>query len=154
MRAVIQRVHQASVTANGTPAGACGTGLLILLGVARGDTEEDALCLAEKISKLRIFSDANGKMNLSVCDIGGGALVVSNFTLHAAYAKGNRPDFFAAESPAAAKDLYDSFSRLLAERIGHIGTGVFGADMQISATLDGPVTIVMDSDVLRKGGKG
>lgn len=154
MRAVVQRVRHASVTADGTPAGSCGCGFLILLGVARGDTEEDARCLAEKISKMRIFSDENGKMNLSVRDIGGSALVVSNFTLQAAYAKGNRPDFFAAEDPAAAKVLYDSFSRMLAERIGHIETGVFGADMQISVVLDGPVTIVMDSEVLRRGVKG
>lgn len=153
MRAVVQRVRRAAVTADGIPAGMCDGGLLILLGVARGDTAEDALALAEKISKMRIFCDENSKMNLSVRDIGGGALVVSNFTLCAAYAKGNRPDFFAAEDPAAAKKLYDQFSRLLAERIGHVGCGVFGADMQISTELDGPVTIVMDSEVLRKGGR-
>lgn len=153
MRAVVQRVHRASVTADGIPAGMCDVGLLILLGVARGDTAEDALALAEKISKMRIFCDENGKMNLSVRDIGGGALVVSNFTLCAAYAKGNRPDYFAAEDPAAAKKLYDHFSRLLAERVGRVECGVFGADMQISTELDGPVTIVMDSEVLRKGGR-
>ena len=153
MRAVVQRVRHALVTADGTPAGTCGNGLLILLGVARGDTADDALRLAEKISKMRIFCDANDKMNLSVRDIGGGALVISNFTLCAAYAKGNRPDYFAAEDPTPANDLYDCFCRLLAERIVHVACGVFGADMQIATELDGPVTIVMDSEVLRKGGK-
>lgn len=151
MRAVIQRVKRASVTADGQPAGRCGMGLLILLGVARGDREEDASCLAEKIAKLRIFSDQNGKMNRSVLDIGGEILVVSNFTLYAAYAKGNRPDFFASEEPREAERLYSFFTEALRVHISHTETGVFGADMQIDCELDGPVTIVMDSEKLMKG---
>lgn len=153
MRAVLQRVRHASVTADGVYAGACNNGLLVLLGVSRGDTVRDAVHLADKISKVRIFSDENGKMNRALPDVSGEVLVVSNFTLCAAYAKGNRPDFFAAEEPVAAKALYEEFVRLMRERVGRVETGVFGADMQISVALDGPVTIVMDSDVLRKGEK-
>ena len=154
MIAVLQRVREASVIADGTPAGRISEGLLILLGVLEGDEEKDALLLAEKISKLRIFSDEGGKMNLSVKDIGGGALVVSNFTLAANYAKGNRPDYLRAAAPLSAAPLYERFSALLAERIGEVANGVFGADMQISLVADGPVTIVMDSAVLRRGGNG
>ena len=150
MIAVIQRVLSASVVADGAPSGAGGRGLLILLGVGREDGEEDCLLLAEKISKLRIFTDENGKMNLSVKDIGGDAVVVSNFTLLANYAHGNRPDYLNAAPPSDANRLYEHFVRLLSERIAHVGTGVFGADMQISMEADGPVTIVMDSAVLRK----
>ena len=154
MIAVLQRVREASVIADGVPTGSIRDGLFILLGVLDGDGETDALLLAEKISKLRIFSDADGKMNLSVKDIGGAALVVSNFTLAANYAKGNRPDYLSAAAPQVAAPLYERFSALLAERIGEVANGVFGADMQISLVADGPVTIVMDSAVLRKGGKG
>ena len=153
MRAVIQRVRRAAVISDGMPTGSCDAGLLILLGVARGDAEEDAERLADKIAKLRIFSDEQGKMNLSVRDIAGGALVVSNFTLCAAYAKGNRPDYFEAEAPVRANELYEVFVQMLRERIQNVETGVFGTDMQITTVLDGPVTIVMDSEVLRKGGK-
>ena len=153
MRAVIQRVRRAAVASDGTLTGACNAGLLILLGVARGDTEDDAERLADKIAKLRIFSDKQGKMNLSVLDIAGGALVISNFTLCAAYAKGNRPDYFAAEEPTRADELYEDFVHMLRERIRNVETGVFGTDMQINTVLDGPVTIVMDSETLRKRGK-
>ncbi len=152
MKAVIQRVKSASVISDGIPTGACGEGLFILLGVTAGDTQEDARLLAEKIAKLRIFSDENGKMNLSVQDTDGEALVVSNFTLNANYAKGNRPDYFGGAAPDIAKELYLYFTEMISSRIRHVGCGVFGADMQITTVCDGPVTICMDSDVL-KGGK-
>ncbi len=151
MKAVIQRVKQAAVISDGVPTGACEAGLFILLGVAAGDTEEDARLLAEKIAKLRIFSDENGKMNLSVQDVDGEALIVSNFTLNANYAKGNRPDYFAGAAPEEAKRLYLYFVDLIAARVRHTGCGVFGADMQITSVCDGPVTICMDSERLRKG---
>ena len=153
MIAVLQRVKNAVVVADGVLSGQIGDGLMVLLGVLSGDTEEDARLLADKIAKLRIFTDENDKMNLSVNDIGGGALVVSNFTLAANYAKGNRPDYLNAAHPSVAEPLYNRFTALLAERISCVQTGRFGADMQISMTADGPVTIVMDSLVLRKGGR-
>ena len=150
MRAVIQRVRRASVVADGTPTGACDAGLLILLGVARGDTADDAERLADKIAKLRIFSDEHGKMNLSVQDVAGSALVISNFTLCAAYAKGNRPDYFSAEEPTRANELYKEFVRVLRAQVRSVETGVFGADMQVSLCNDGPFTIVLDSDEIVK----
>ena len=153
MIAVLQRVKSAAVTADGAHAGRIGAGLLILLGVLNGDTEEDARLLAEKIAKLRIFCDADDKMNLSVNDIGGGALVVSNFTLGANYAKGNRPDYLNSAPPAVSEPLYERFVSLLSALVHPVETGRFGADMQIEMTADGPVTIVMDSAVLHKGGK-
>ena len=119
----------------------------------RRDTADDAERLADKIAKLRIFSDEHGKMNLSVQDVAGSALVISNFTLCAAYAKGNRPDYFSAEEPTRANELYKEFVRVLRARVRSVETGVFGADMQITTVLDGPITIVMESEVLRKGGK-
>lgn len=151
MIAVLQRVRSASVIADGIPAGKCKQGFLILLGVLKGDTSAEALLLAEKISKLRVFTDAQDKMNLSLLDIGGEALVVSNFTLGADYSHGNRPSFFESAPPEEAEPLYEEFSRLLSERILHVERGVFGADMQISIEADGPVTIVMDSTKLGKG---
>lgn len=153
MIAVLQRVEHASVVSDGVGTGAIGRGLFILLGVLSGDCEQDALLLAEKIAKMRIFTDDADKMNLSVLDIGGGALVVSNFTLAANYRKGNRPDYLEAAHPSVAEPLYEHFVALLRERISLVETGVFGADMKISMTADGPVTIVMDSAVLRKGGR-
>lgn len=153
MTAVIQRVKNASVVSDGVPTGAIDEGLMLLLGVKKGDAENDALLLAEKISKLRIFSDENGKMNKSVKDVCGGALIVSNFTLCANYAHGNRPDYMNAESPARADELYEYFVALMRERVDKVGTGVFGADMQITMTADGPVTIVMDSEILKSKGK-
>ncbi len=124
---------------------------MILLGVKAGDSEEDGRLLAAKIAKLRIFTDENGKMNLSVNDIGGGALVVSNFTLLANYAHGNRPDYLNAEKPERAKALYLGFASLLREAlVSHaVGEGVFGADMHLTIENDGPVTIVMDSEILK-----
>ena len=153
MIAVLQRVRSASVTADGEFSGSIENGLLILLGVATGDTKEDARLLAEKIVKCRIFSDENGKMNLSLLDICGGALIVSNFTLNANYAHGNRPDYFGSAAPSEAIPLYEHFISLAQEKVASVATGVFGADMKIDMCSDGPVTIVMDSQVLKKGKK-
>lgn len=152
MIAVIQRVFNASVYADGELSGKIGKGLYILLGVEKTDSEQDALLLAEKISKLRIFSDENGKMNLSVKDVDGEALVVSNFTLNANYSHGNRPDYFASAAPRDAEALYEVFKSLLSERVRAVRYGVFGADMRTEMCTDGPVTIVMNSNIL-KGGK-
>ena len=148
MRAVIQRVVNSSVISDGILTGRCSHGLMILLGVKCGDQENDADLLAQKIAKLRIFSDENGKMNKSVCDVGGSALVVSNFTLYANYEHGNRPDYFGSEKPERANALYEYFVEKLSAFL-HVETGSFGADMQITMTADGPVTIVMDSEVLK-----
>lgn len=150
MICVIQRVHSATVYADGALSGSIDKGLYLLLGVKSGDDEKDATLLAEKISKLRIFSDENGKMNLSVKDVDGRALVVSNFTLMANYAHGNRPDYLASASPDVAKSLYLFFISELEKRIGKCECGVFGADMRTDMSTDGPVTIVMDSAVLRR----
>ena len=150
MICVIQRVNSATVYADGAFSGSIDKGLYLLLGVKVGDDKKDATLLAEKISKLRIFSDENGKMNLSVKDVEGRALVVSNFTLHANYAHGNRPDYLNSAPPALAKELYEFFIEELSLRIGKCEQGVFGADMRTEMSTDGPVTIVMDSAVLRK----
>ena len=149
MIAVIQRVQNSSVSIDGKINGECAHGLMILLGVAKGDTEEDARLLATKISKLRIFCDDNGKMNLSIKDVDGEVLVVSQFTLLANYKKGNRPDYFGAADPSVAIPLYEYFVELMRSEVKHVGTGVFGADMQVSILNDGPVTIVMDSNQLK-----
>ena len=149
MIAVIQRVQNSSVSIDGKINGECAHGLMILLGVAKGDTEEDARLLATKISKLRIFCDDNGKMNLSIKDVDGEALVVSQFTLLANYKKGNRPDYFGAAEPSVAIPLYEYFVELMQSEVKHVGTGIFGADMQVSILNDGPVTIVMDSNQLK-----
>ena len=150
MTAVIQRVFGATVYADGVLSGKIDKGLYILLGVAAGDTEEDARLLSEKISKLRIFSDENGKMNLSLLDILGEALVVSNFTLNANYAHGNRPDYLGSAPPKEANELYEKFISFLKEKIQKVESGRFGADMRTEMSTDGPVTIVMQSSVLKK----
>ena len=150
MIAVLQRVKRASVDVEGQTVGKCAHGLCVLLGVAREDTEEDAVALVKKLVELRIFCDENDKMNLSLKDINGELLVVSNFTLLAAYRKGRRPDFFGAAAPDTAKALYEDFICLLREQVSHVACGEFGADMQVSLCNDGPVTIVMESDVLKK----
>ena len=152
MRAVLQRVSGASVRADGILTGKIEKGLVILLGVREGDTEKDADALAEKISKLRIFSDENDKLNLSVKDIGGAALVVSNFTLMADYKKGKRPSYTDSAAPERANELYEYFILQLKNRDVPCESGVFGADMALSLTNDGPITIVMDSEVLLKKG--
>lgn len=151
MKVVVQRITRASVTADGIPSGTVGAGLLLLVGVARGDDETDAELLADKISRLRIFSDENGKLGKSVVDIGGEVLIISNFTLNGDYSHGNRPDFLAAEKPPRATMLWERFVSRMRERVGRVETGVFGADMQIDCLLDGPVTLQMDSELLRKG---
>ena len=150
MICVIQRVNSATVYADGELSGSIGKGLYLLLGVKAGDDERDATLLAEKISKLRIFSDENGKMNLSIKDVFGRALVVSNFTLHANYAHGNRPDYLNSAPPAIANQLYEFFISELEARVGKCESGVFGADMRTEMSTDGPVTIIMNSAVLRK----
>lgn len=149
MKAVIQRVKQASVEVDGAAVGRCGEGLMILLGVARGDTKNDAELLVRKICNLRIFTDDNDKMNLSVKDIDGEALVISQFTLMANYRHGNRPDYMNSAPPAEANELYEYFKALLAAELRHVGSGVFGAHMAVSLVNNGPVTIVMDSEVLK-----
>lgn len=151
MKAVLQRVSCASVSVDEKITGECNQGLMILLGVAEGDTEIDAEVLAAKILKLRIFSDENGKMNLSVIDIDGELLVISQFTLLANYVHGNRPDYLGSAKPDEANRLYEYFISQLNGKVKHIGTGVFGADMQVSLINDGPVTIVMDSKDLLNG---
>ena len=157
MRAVVQRVSGASVAVSGETVGKCGRGFLILLGVAKGDTEADADVLAAKLSKLRVFEDGNGKMNLSLSDIGGELLIISNFTLYADCRHGNRPDFLMAEAPAEANRLYEYFIDRMKTLSGcPTETGVFGADMKVSIENDGPVTLVIDSPELmkKKGGAG
>ena len=141
---------EASVRIDGELVGSCGKGLLILLGVAEGDTEHEAEMLAQKIVSLRIFSDENGKMNRSLRDVGGDVLVVSQFTLLANYRCGNRPDYKASAAPDTANALYEYFSELLRREDFEVATGRFGADMQVSLVNDGPVTIVMDTDVLKQ----
>ena len=153
MTAVLQIVKNATVYADGTLSGEIGKGLYILLGVENGDCERDAVLLADKISKLRIFADDNGKMNLSVNDVHGEVMIVSNFTLGANYAHGNRPDYLNSAKPDVAIPLYEYFIKLMSERVVKVATGKFGADMQTSMITDGPVTIVMKSEALSGGKK-
>ena len=146
MRAVIQRVTSASVTIDGQEKSAIGLGLLILLGVENADTQEDVEWLVKKVSNLRIFDDENGVMNRSIIDVNGEALVVSQFTLYASYKKGNRPSWFRAGSHEHSIPLYEAFCAALSESIGKpVGTGEFGAMMQVKLTNDGPVTICIDT---------
>ena len=150
MRAILQRVTSAQVISDGELTGKIDRGLAILRGVRKGDGEEDAVALATKVSKLRIFSDENDKLNLSISDVNGSAIVVSNFTLCANYAHGNRPDYFDAELPERANELYEIFVSELKKYVRNVGTGVFGAKMMYTINNDGPITIVMDSEVLLK----
>lgn len=152
MRVVIQRVSTASVTIHGDMHAAIGTGFLVLLGIATEDIKEDADWLSGKIAQLRIFSDEQGLMNKDIKDVGGDILVVSQFTLHAAYKKGNRPSFIKAARPEQAIPLYEYFVAQLSHKAGKpVFTGVFGADMQVALVNDGPVTIMMDSPQTPKG---
>lgn len=153
MIAVIQRVHSAIVYCDGNLKSTINKGLYILLGVKNTDTKKDAELLSAKISKLRIFTDENDKMNLSVKDIFGEVMVVSNFTLLANYAHGNRPDYLNAALPAEASALYDYFIELMEREVGVCESGIFGSDMTSELLTDGPVTIVMDSEVLSGGKK-
>ena len=150
MKAVIQRVAHASVKVDGEIVGSCQRGYMILLGVAKGDTNEDAELLAQKIANLRIFTDENGKMNRSIKDIDGEMLVISQFTLMANYRHGNRPDFLESAPVDEATRLYEYFKELCRAQVRRVESGVFGAHMEVSLLNDGPVTIVMDSEVLKK----
>ncbi len=146
MRAVIQRVSEASVTIDGQISGQIDQGLLVLLGIENADTEEDIQWLTAKLSKLRIFSDEDGKMNRSIQDVGGGFLVVSQFTLHASTKKGNRPSYIRAARPEVAIPLYEKFMSVLQTYSEQpIQTGEFGADMKVRLLNDGPVTIIIDT---------
>ena len=146
MRAVIQRVSHASVTINGVVKSEIGQGFLILLGVCDEDSMEDVEWLVKKVANLRVFGDENDVMNLSIQDIGGNALVVSQFTLFASYKKGNRPSWFKAGSHEHSIPLYEAFCTQLTEAIGKpVCTGEFGADMKVELLNDGPVTICMDT---------
>ena len=144
MRALIQRVAHASVTVDGQVIGKTGRGLLVLVCAMQGDTDTQADQMAAKISKLRIFTDNAGKMNKSVTDIGGGILVVSQFTLGADTSRGNRPGFSAAASPDEGRRLYEYFAAQLSDLGLPVETGEFGADMKVDLRNDGPVTIWMD----------
>lgn len=148
MRAVLQRVSHASVTVDGKIVGQIGPGLLILLGVGHGDSEAQVKTLAEKIVYLRIFEDEAGKMNRSLLDIGGEALVVSQFTLYADARKGRRPSFTDAAPPSLAQPLVERFQEAVAAHGLKVAGGVFGASMQVELLNDGPVTIWLDSDQL------
>lgn len=145
MRAVIQRVQTASVAVDGSPVGAIGPGLVVLVGVAHGDTRADAKALADKLIGLRIFADDDGKMNRSVEDIGGSVLVVSQFTLLADVRKGRRPSFVHAAEPAAADELVQAVADRVTEQGVPVETGEFGAHMQVRLVNDGPVTIVVET---------
>ncbi|MGV3660667.1 MAG: D-aminoacyl-tRNA deacylase [Prosthecobacter sp.] len=146
MRLVLQRVSSASVTIDGQIAGQIGAGLMILAGIEGEDTAEDLAWLVQKVTQMRIFSDADDKMNLSVKDIGGELLVVSQFTLHANTKKGNRPSFIRAARPEQAVPLYEQFLSMLEADLGKpVARGVFGADMKVALVNDGPVTLILDT---------
>ena len=153
MRAVVPRVKRTSVTVGGELKGSAGQGFNVLIGVMQGDTDAEAQLLAAKISKLRVFEDENGRMNKSVLDIGGEILVISQFTLCADIKKGNRPSFTDSAPPEEADRLYLAFCEHLREAgVKKVETGVFAADMLVSIDNDGPVTIVMDTDIWEKRG--
>ena len=145
MRAVVQRVTNADVKIDGRVNGKIDDGLLVLLGVGNGDTEEDMKYIADKIIKLRIFSDENDKMNLSLEDVGGSMLVISQFTLYGDCSHGRRPYFGNAMEPVGANEMYEKFVAYIREQGIHTETGKFGADMKVSLTNDGPVTIILES---------
>ncbi len=148
MKIVIQRVSEAKVTVEGRVTGEIGKGFLVLLGVGGDDTREIADKYIDKILKLRIFEDGNGKTNLSLQDVGGEVLVVSQFTLYADCRKGNRPSFTGAGNPALAEELYEYFISRTKEKLGRVQAGEFGADMKVSLVNDGPFTIVLDEKSL------
>jgi len=146
MRAVIQRVSEASVTIEGSLKSSISKGFLVLLGIETEDTKDDADWLSGKIALLRVFSDENGLMNKDIKEVNGEILLVSQFTLHAAYKKGNRPSFIKAARPEQAIPLYEYFITSLSENTGkQVSTGTFGADMKVALVNDGPVTIIMDT---------
>ena len=145
MRAVIQRVSEAAVAVDGKTIGQIGPGLLVYLGVAKGDSAKDAEFMADKLVNLRIFADSAGKMNRSVIDIGGGVLLISNFTLQGDCRKGRRPGFDAAGPPEPAEALYEKVAELIGASDVPVAQGSFGAHMQVSSVNDGPVTFLLDS---------
>ncbi len=145
MRAVVQRVSQARVAVDGQTVGQIERGLLVLLGVGKGDTPDDAAYLARKIAGLRVFADEEGKMNLALAEVDGEVLVVSQFTLYGDTRKGNRPSFVGAAPPDEGKHLYERFCDLLAAQGLHVESGVFQAHMEVQLTNDGPVTLWLDS---------
>jgi D-tyrosyl-tRNA(Tyr) deacylase len=145
MRAVVQRVSRGEVRVDGRATGAVGRGLVVLLGVATEDAEDDARALADKVAALRVFEDDAGKMNLALAEVGGGVLVVSQFTLLGDARKGNRPSFVAAAAPERANALYERFCAALRDKGLAVGTGVFRATMEVELVNDGPVTILLDS---------
>lgn len=148
MKLLVQRVSEASVAIDGETVGSVGRGVMTLVGCRTGDTEADADYLADRLAALRIFRDAEDRMNLSLKDIGGSALLISQFTLYADTRKGNRPSFLLSGDPAVAKALYERFCARMRELIGadRVATGVFAADMKVSLVNDGPVTIELCSD--------
>ncbi len=153
MKAVIQRVSSASVKVDGEVVGSCGMGYMILFGAAQGDTEADADIMARKVAALRIFRDSDDKMNLSIKDIDGEILAISQFTLCADVKKGNRPSFIGAMEPVEAERLYKYFcNKLREEGIKKVDEGVFGGDMSVSLVNEGPVTILYDTEIWRKNG--
>ena len=146
MKVVIQRVSKASVTIDGDILASIGSGLLILVGIIEEDTQEDIKWLTNKITNLRIFNDADGVMNLSIKDINGNVIAVSQFTLHASIKKGNRPSYIKAAKPEVAIPIYEGFVNQLEVDLGkRIQTGIFGADMKVDLLNDGPITIIIDS---------
>lgn len=148
MRLVIQRVSHASVTVDGQVISSIGNGLMILVGVEKEDTEEDAKWLASKVAGMRIFNDSQGVMNCSVVDVDGELLAISQFTLTASTRKGNRPSYIRAAGHELAVPMYEKFCSLLEEAAGRpVGKGIFGADMKVSLLNDGPVTIIIDSRI-------
>ena len=152
MKAVIQRVKSASVTVDGKITGEVGKGFLVLLGVVQGDTEEEMRLLAKKVAQIRIFTDENDKMNLSLDKVDGEVLVVSQFTLCADVSHGRRPSFIGSAPPEAANELYEKFCDELvnAHGVKKVAKGIFGADMAVELINDGPVTIIMDTDEWKK----
>ncbi len=146
MRVVLQRVSEAAVHIDGKVNGEIGNGLLILVGIEEADTKEDISWLCNKIVKMRIFNDEDGVMNSSIQDVSGDILVISQFTLHASTKKGNRPSYIKAAKPDVAVPVYKQFLKEIEEQLGKkVEVGVFGADMQVSLTNDGPITIIIDS---------
>lgn len=150
MKAVLQRVSHAEVSVDGEVVGSCNAGFLVLLGVAAGDTAQEAELLCKKIVNLRVFQDEAGKMNRSILDVDGEMLVISQFTLMANCRHGNRPDFMASAKPDIAIPLYEYFKELAAREVKRVECGVFGADMKVSLLNDGPVTILLDTDTFKK----
>ncbi|MGN0630634.1 MAG: D-aminoacyl-tRNA deacylase [Ruminococcus sp.] len=150
MRLVIQRVSHASVTVDGNVTGKIGKGFLVLMGAGENDTREILEKMADKMLRLRIFADENDKTNLSITDVGGELLVVSQFTLYADCRKGNRPSFVKAGKPDMANELYEYFKEYCRKTVPVVESGVFGADMKVDLCNDGPFTIVLDSDEIVK----